>query len=61
MVDRHQRHCLARRLALTLLVVSGFTVATATAAVTSDSRLPDAARTQDAKAVRGTTRTITNH
>ena len=51
MFDRHQRHCLVRALALTLLVVSGF-AGVATAAGTSDSRLLDAARTQDSKTVR---------
>ncbi len=49
MFDRHERHCPIT--ALTLLVVSGFAGA-ATAAETSDSRLPEAARTQDAKTVR---------
>jgi len=43
MFDRHLRHC--------LLVVTGLAVV-ATAAGTSDLRLPEAARNQDAKAVR---------
>jgi ankyrin repeat protein len=43
MFDRHLRHC--------LLAVTGF-AGVAMAAGTSDLRLPDAARTQDAKAVR---------
>ena len=51
MFDRDDRHCLVRASAWTLLVVSGFAGA-ATAAGTSDSRLPEAARNQDAKAVR---------
>jgi ankyrin repeat protein len=51
MFDRHERHCLMTALTLTLLVVSGFAGA-ATAAETSDSRLAEAARTQDAKTVR---------
>ena len=46
-----ERHCLVRASALTLLVVSGFAGA-ATTAETSDSRLLEAARTQDAKTVR---------
>src|SRR4051812_31190073 len=45
MFDRDRRHGLVRALALTLLVVSHV------AAGTNDSRLIDAARTQDAKAV----------
>ncbi len=51
MFDRHERHCLVRASALTLLVVYGFAGA-ATTAETSDSRLLEAARTQDAKTVR---------
>jgi ankyrin repeat protein len=51
MFDRDERHCLVRALALTLLVVSGF-AASAAAAESSDSRLIEAARTQDAKTVR---------
>lgn len=50
MFDRHKRHCVVRVLPLMLLVVSGF--AGAAAAGTSDSRLIEAARTQDAKTVR---------
>ncbi len=51
MFDRHERHGLVRTLALPLLVVSGL-AGVATAAETSDSRLLEAARTQDAQAVR---------
>jgi uncharacterized protein len=51
MFDRRLRHCLVRTLALTLLAVSGFAGA-ATAAGTTDLRLPEAARNQDSKAVR---------
>ena len=43
MLDRHLRHC--------LLAVIGF-AGMATAAGTGDLRLPEAARNQDAKAVR---------
>ena len=50
MFDCDERRCLARASAWALLLVSGFSAANA--AGTSDSRLPDAARTQDAKAVR---------
>lgn len=50
MFDRDERHCLVRA-AWALLVVSGL-AGVASAAGTSDSRLPDAARTQDAKTVR---------
>ena len=49
MFDRHERHRMAR--ALALLAVLGC-AGVATAAGTSESRLPDAARTQDAKTVR---------
>jgi ankyrin repeat protein len=51
MFDRHKRRCWVRALALPLLVASGFAAA-ANAAETSDSRLLEAARTQDAKTVR---------
>jgi len=51
MFDRYQRHCPARPLALTLLIVSGFAGA-ATAAETGVSPLVEAARSQDAKTVR---------
>jgi uncharacterized protein len=51
MFHRDERHCLVRALVLALLTLSGFAGA-ATAAETSDSRLLEAARTQDAKTVR---------
>src|SRR5438876_2065066 len=51
MVDRDERHRLIRASAWALLMVSGFT-GVVTATEQSDSRLPDAAREQDAKAVR---------
>ena len=51
MVYRDERHCLVSAPAWVLLTVSGFAWA-ATAAETSDSRLVEAARNQDAKAVR---------
>ncbi len=51
MFDRHLRHCLVGTFALALLVAFGFAGA-ASAAGTSDLRLPEAARNQDAKAVR---------
>jgi len=54
MFDRHLRHCLVGTSALALLAllaVLGFAGA-ASAAGTSDLRLPEAARNQDAKAVR---------
>src|SRR5512142_1798764 len=51
MFDRHERHGWLTALGLPLLVVSGFGGA-ATAAGTSDLRLPEAARIQDAKTVR---------
>src|SRR3984893_14442171 len=50
MFDCNERRCLVRASAWALLMVSGFSAANA--AETSDSRLPEAARTQDAKAVR---------
>ncbi len=51
MFDRHESHGLVRAVALTLLMAAGFAGSAATAG-TSDSRLLDAARTQDAKTVR---------
>jgi len=51
MFDRDHRHCSATAWASTLLAMSGFAGA-ATTAETSDSRLLEAARTQDAKTVR---------
>ena len=51
MFDRDERRCLARKLVLTLLVLSGF-AGSASAADPTDSRLVDAAKNQDAKAVR---------
>ena len=51
MADHDERHCWVRASAWALLVASGFAGA-ATAAGTSDLRLPEAARNQDAKAVR---------
>jgi uncharacterized protein len=51
MFDRYHRHCAARPLALTLLVVSGFGGA-ATAAETGVSPLVEAARSQYVKTVR---------
>jgi ankyrin repeat protein len=51
MFNRDDRHCPVTTWASTLLLLSGLVVA-ATAAGTNDSRLLDAARTQDAKTVR---------
>ena len=51
MFDRRLRHCFAEKLAFTLLTIAVFAGAVM-AAGASDSRLPEAARTQDAKAVR---------
>jgi uncharacterized protein len=51
MSDRAERHCLVRASAWTLLVASGF-AGTAIAAGAGDSRLAEAARNQDAMAVR---------
>ena len=51
MFNRDQRKCWIRHLTLTLLIVSAF-AAVATAAETRDSRLVEAARKQDQKAVR---------